>query len=145
MWKYFAAISVASSVQQEEASEMAAKYLHNKKKICIYIHIYIYIYILQSLQHSLYNRSPTRLVHIFVAIWQGNEFNICVAKLFIYIPVINHTPTFTLNLFSCKKNVNKARGICCVARYNHCHNIVRSFDVLPSFLFITSETKPDYL
>ena len=62
MCKYFAAISVASSVQEEEATEMAAKYLLNKKiyvYICIYIHIYIYIYILQSLQKSLYNRSLT--------------------------------------------------------------------------------------
>ena len=74
-------------------------------------YIYIYIYLLQSLQKSLYNRSPTCFVHIFEAIWQENEFNICVGKLFIYIPVINHTPTFTLNLFSCQKNVNKAKGI----------------------------------
>ena len=29
--------------------------------------------------------------------------------LFSYIPVINHTPTYILNSFSCQKNVNKAR------------------------------------
>ena len=90
----------------EEAIQMAAKCLQKTN-----IYIYIYIYLLQSLQKNLYNRSPTRLVHIFVATWQENEFNICVGKLFIYIPVINHTPTFTLNLFSCQKNVNKAKGI----------------------------------
>ena len=28
-----------------------------------------------------------------------------------YIPVINHSPSYILNLFSCQKNVNKARGI----------------------------------
>ena len=30
------------------------------------------------------------------------------------------------------------------ANYNHGHNIMRSFDVLPSFPFTTNETKPDY-
>ena len=102
------------------AQKKLFKWLQNvcNKQIYIYIYIfiyntyiYIYIYLLQSLQKNLYNRSPTRLVHIFVATWQENEFNICVGKLFIYIPIINHTPTFTLNLFSCQKNVNKARGI----------------------------------
>ena len=28
--------------------------------------------------------------------------------------------------------------------YNHGHNIMRIFDVLPNFTFPTSETKPDY-
>ena len=28
--------------------------------------------------------------------------------------------------------------------YNHGHNFVRIFDVLPNFPFTTSETKPDY-
>ena len=28
--------------------------------------------------------------------------------------------------------------------YNHGHNILRIFDVLPNFPFTTSETKPDY-
>ena len=28
--------------------------------------------------------------------------------------------------------------------YNHGHNIMRIFDVLPNFPFTTSETKPDY-
>ena len=30
------------------------------------------------------------------------------------------------------------------ACYNHFHNILRLFDVLPNFLFTTSETKNDY-
>ena len=29
-------------------------------------------------------------------------------------------------------------------RYNHGHNILRAFNVLPNFPFTTSETKPDY-
>ena len=33
-----------------------------------------------------------------------------------------------------KKNTN----------YNHGHNIMKIFDVLPNFPFSTSETKPDY-
>ena len=28
--------------------------------------------------------------------------------------------------------------------YNHGHNILRIFDILPIFLLTTSETKPDY-
>ena len=28
--------------------------------------------------------------------------------------------------------------------YNHGHNIIRIFEVLPNFPFTTSETKPDY-
>ena len=28
--------------------------------------------------------------------------------------------------------------------YNHGHNIMRIYDVLPNFPFTTSETKPDY-
>ena len=30
-----------------------------------------------------------------------------------------------------------------LASYNHGHNITKIFDVLPNFLFTTSETKPD--
>ena len=61
----------------EEAIQMAAKCLQ-KTNIYIYIfiyniYIYIYIYLLQSLQKSLYNRSPTRLVHI---LWlSGSKMN----------------------------------------------------------------------
>ena len=31
-----------------------------------------------------------------------------------------------------------------IISYNHVHNIMRIFDILPNFPFITSETKPDY-
>ena len=31
-----------------------------------------------------------------------------------------------------------------IVSYNHGHNIMRIFDVLPKIFFATSETKPDY-
>ena len=31
-----------------------------------------------------------------------------------------------------------------LSNYNHNHNIMRIFDVLPNFPLTTSETKPDY-
>ena len=79
------------------------------------MYIYTYIYIYYNLYKRVFTIDPLHiiicLVYIFVAIWQENEFNICVGRLFIYMLVINHTPTFSLNLFSCQKNVNKARGL----------------------------------
>ena len=38
---------------------------------------------------------------------------------------------------------NKKQNFC-EEKYNHGHNIMRIFDVLPNFPFTTSETKPDY-
>ena len=90
-------------------------YIYHIYIYVIYIlYIYIYIYTLCNLYKRVFTIDPLDivcLVHIFLAIWQENEFNICVGKLFIYIPVTNHTPTFILNLFSCQKNANKAKGL----------------------------------
>ena len=42
-------------------------------------------------------------------------------------------------------NLGKKHNKCCYSfSYNHGHNILRIFDVLPNFPFTTSETKPDY-
>ena len=35
-------------------------------------------------------------------------------------------------------------NVCLTAYYNHRHNIMRIFDVLPNFSFTTSETNRDY-
>ena len=37
----------------------------------------------------------------------------------------------------------QVRNICHTAYYNHGHNIMRIYDVLPKFPFTTSEAKPD--
>ena len=62
----------ASSVQQEEASEMAAKYFHNKKKKNIYIYIYIYIY--YNLYKRVFTTDPLR--PLFTFLWlSGREMS----------------------------------------------------------------------
>ena len=48
-----------------------------------------------------------------------------------------------LNSCSCQKNVNQAR-VLNIQIYNHFHNILRLFDVLPNFPFTPCETKRNY-
>ena len=50
-----------------------------------------------------------RTLALLTFFWQANEFNIGV--LCAYIPVMNHTTTYILNVFSWQKNVNNARGL----------------------------------
>ena len=52
------------------------------------------------------------------------------------------------NSFSCtslsSSLYTKVLSVFAEAYYNHFHNILRLFDVLPNFPFTTSETKRDY-
>ena len=63
---------------------------------------------------NLYSYLPYKYISyrpltLFIFFWQENEFNICIRVLFPYNLVINQTPAYIWNSFSCQKNVNRAR------------------------------------
>ena len=48
---------------------------------------------------------------LFPFLWQENKFIIWVEMLYPYINIENCTPMYISNLFSCQKNVKKAKGL----------------------------------
>lgn len=72
----------------------------NKQNLTAYHNLFL------GLNSRLASYSTLALLTFF---WQENEFNIGV--LCAYIPVMNQTTTYILNVFSWQKNVNNARGL----------------------------------